>query len=513
MDFCEEGSKECTSATSGGSAGSAGTSGNGGKGGTSGTSGGSGNTSGSGGSTGASGDGGGGGSATACDVSALADGCVVMDSGIFVAPTGDDANDGLDKNAPVKTIAKGVELAAANNLPLFVCNDTYDESVALTDANDGLVVYGGFSCPAVQTSGWDYVADTRAVIAPSAVGYALHIDGASGVSISDVEFRAADGVDPGDSSIAAFIAQSANIALTRVKLVAGKGISGDNGVLDPYAAGVAGQWPNIDDLTGNAAVSMEGGASKTCTCPTGNTTGALGGDGDSTTPTGGGNGSPDWPSTGGEGGTVTGDCTDGTGKKGEDGPNGDDGSGAAVLASFDQSGWTPRDGGSGIDGERGQGGGGGAGATDGGGGGGGCGACGGRGGPGGQAGGSSIGLLSFDSTLTLTTCEITTADAGNGGDGIGGQAGQEKSNVAHYGGGGGLQAGSACSGGRGGKGGAGGTGGGGAGGVSIGVVYSGTEPTGIDPELIMVGNAGVKGTGPASNDGLDGEAVATKSMP
>src|SRR3954447_8565266 len=51
--------------------------------------------------------------------------CVDDGVGVFVSPTGDDGATGT-KSKPVKSIAKGVELAASRGLPrVYVCEGTY----------------------------------------------------------------------------------------------------------------------------------------------------------------------------------------------------------------------------------------------------------------------------------------------------------------------------------------------------------------------------------------------------
>ena len=110
------------------------------------------------------------------------------------------------------------------------------------------------------------------------------------------------------------------------------------------------------------------------------------------------------------------------------------------LGTLTLTGWQPSDGSSGSPGNPGQGGGGGGGGKtlEGaalGGASGGCGGCGGGGGLGGGGGGSSIAIASFESSISIDSCNLST--------GIGGQGGQ---------------------------------GAGGAGGLSVGILYSGTKP-------------------------------------
>ncbi len=69
--------------------------------------------------------------------------CVDDSVGVFVSPNGDDGAAGK-KSAPVKSITKGVELAASRGLPrVYVCEGTYDANVEIKTP---LSLYGGLTC-------------------------------------------------------------------------------------------------------------------------------------------------------------------------------------------------------------------------------------------------------------------------------------------------------------------------------------------------------------------------------
>jgi hypothetical protein len=442
---------------------------------------------------GSAGDGGEAGGVVPCDPtkSPSEESCVVSnDYAIFVAPTGKDTALGTT-SAPVKTIAKAVELAGAAKI-VIACDGTYDEQVKLTS---GVKLYGGFSCPGSATP-WSYEANKKATVAPSARGLALSLaSGASTVVIEDFEFDARDGVDPGESSVAMFVNTSTNVALTRVKLVAGKGVDGANGSLNAVT------FPLAAVLKGNSASGDTGGAFNLVMCPVGgNTTGAAGGSGGGgVTP--GGTGLPDLGA--GKGGMQGLDCgIGGTGITGANAASQPPALGAVKLGTITPVGWTGASGTDGTPGTPGQGGGGGTGAaTGGGGGGGGAGGCGGAGGTGGKAGGSSIALLVLNSTVAMTANELMAGNAGKGGSGVAGQGGQTPGGSA------GVQVPDGCGGGKGGAGGAGGAGGGAAGGISVGVAYVGsTAPTPDAATTIATGTAGSKGIGgvAGTNDGIGG---------
>jgi len=436
-----------------------------------------------------------------CDptLSPSAEACLVSNEfAIFADPAAKESGVGT-KASPVNTIAKALQLAGDDKI-VIACNATFDEQVKISG---GARIYGGFACPG-SASPWTYEEGKRAKVAPTARGFALSVAaGAAVVDIEDVEFDAKDGVDAGESSIAAFVKESTSVAFHRVKLVAGKGVDGADGVRVDVA------FPVQEKLNGFAAKGDNGGDPNPQTCAAGSSTrGGRGGDGGGSASSGTA-GLPDLGA--GAGGIVTKTCNSGGGGgDGADAPPQPPSPGAAKVGRISPTGWSGIPGTDGTPGIPGQGGGGGAGAaTGGGGGGGGAGGCGGVGGTGGKAGGSSVALLVLNSTLSFDASELSTATAGNGGKGIAGQEGQ-------------LIAGSAgpfvsdgCGGGKGGKGGKGGAGGGAAGGISAGIAYQGTAPTPDAATTITVGMSGTKGFGgvPGTNDGIDGKAQSILEVP
>lgn len=478
FDSCEANNDCGTGGTDGG------TGATGGTGGTSGT-GGTGNTGGSGGQGGATG--GSGGDAGSCDTSKSPseEACLVGDQhAVFVNGTSATSGTGT-KSSPFKTIAEA--LSAAGGKMILVCNTNYDEHVKVTAGNQ---LYGGFAC-----ADWTYETGKRATVKPTAKGFALEIDSVTAkVVLEDMEFVSADGTAAGDSSVAAFVHGSTDVKFSRVKLAAGKGVTGANGTLSTFP------YPTQTSLNGNNANLTAGGAEKKCTCPGGAlTTGGIGG----TATTGGQAGGKGTPDMGGGLAGQPGACSpNGTGGDGKPGTSPVDATGASTVGTVAAGGWTPSAGATGTAGGPGQGGGGGASSVTGGGGGGGCGGCGGAGGPGGGGGGASIALLVLDSTVNVGVgSELVTLDAGGGGKGVAGQTGQTDVGF------GGLQAVGACSGGSGAAGGTGAAGGGGAGGISVAIVWKGTGAPNVDGGAkYTLGKKGLKGDGgkAGSNDGIDG---------
>jgi Protein of unknown function (DUF1565) len=484
--------------SAGGSSGSSGASAASGSSGTS-----SGGEAGVGGESGAAGSG-----VAACDTtsSPTAESCLVSDDyGVFVAPNGDDNNSG-SMDAPVATITQAISLAQAAGKFVVACDGTYDEQVSISAS---VTLYGGFTCPGSRAP-WQAEAGGKAKVAPSVRGIALTLKSSTApVSIADFEFDAQDGVNPGESSVAALLNGASNVTMTRVKIVAGRGVDGVGGTLTKVTL------PAQTALNGVAAIGDTGGAFNQVICAAGGATkGGRGGDGG----LGVFGGSPGTPeqTTGGTAGALGSACgatPSGTGGDGANAGPQAPAPGATKFGSIIPTGWTGASGSDGTPGTPGQGGGGGTGAASGGGGGGGgAGGCGGAGGTAGKAGGSSIALALLDSSIILSASELVAVAAGKGGDGAAGQAGQA-------GGSGGVQVPDGCAGGKGGTGGTGGAGGGGAGGVSVGIAYQGSSsPPAPDAETrITVGKAGDKGlcgiSGTTNGDGIAGQAQAILGVP
>jgi hypothetical protein len=417
-----------------------------------------------------------------------AEACIVSDEyAVFVAPTGNDENPGT-QGAPFATLSKAAE--AAGDLPVLVCNATYDEHVVIAN---GVRIFGGFKCT-------DWSPETaKPLFKPSTAGQALKVDTVADVVLIDgVAFEVGDATAAGASALTAIVNASPEVTLRGVSLKAGKGKAGANGTLTSFT------FRDQTALNGNPEGATMSGGQKVCACQSplvsvggvGGTPSSSGQSGAKGLPDHGG-GAPGTPNSCGSGGT---------GQDGGDAPATAPGSGEATLGTPSVVGWLPTAGTDGANGSPGQGGGGGASRNDlGHGGGGGCGGCGGNGGTAGKGGGGSIALLALDSPLVLEASSIATADAGDGGGGAAGQAGQDIAGM------GGTVASTfnSCAGGNGGKGGAGGAGGGGAGGVSVGVLWKGAaQPTVSADTTITNGKVGAKGVGgePNTNDGIVGVA-------
>jgi hypothetical protein len=487
----------------GGSAGSAG------KGGASGSTSGGGSA-GLGGASGASGTGGsdggsggeGGEGPDPCDPLAPDDGCAIGDpDGIYVAPSGSNAAEGT-REAPFETITEAIEHAAGTGRTIYVCNGAFDEHLEVSEG--GLVIRGGYDCPSATTTGWIYRASERPRVRPPETGYALHVAGVDGLTISDFELVARDADEPGASSVTVFVNASENVSFERTRIVAGNGVDGASGARE-------GSNHNTGNLDGNGAIGAAGGQAEPCVCGDGSTsTGAAGGAG-GLTPTAGAPGLPNYGMGGGtrgEASTLTSACTNGG--LGASAPSRMDANGASEVGTIAATGWVPGGGTDGTNGQPAQGGGGGGGGGGlggkGGGGGGACGGCGGKGGPAGGGGGGTIGLLALDSYVTLDGASaIETGNSGNGGAGAASEPGQN-------GGTGGNRDGQGCLGGNGGKGAAGGAGGGGAGGVSVGILSKGGAIT-ADGVTFTIGDAGIAGRGGgADNDGVAGLSADTLEL-
>jgi hypothetical protein len=407
--------------------------------------------------------------------------CVISETfGVFVAPSasgGSDANSGT-RVSPYLTI--GHAIASASGKRVYACGATYAESVSVTS---GVSVYGGLACPASPGSdagtggvgSWSYVgASALAQVSPSATGFALDVESASGAHFEDMGFTAQDAPagTPGGSSIAVMVNASTGVSFTRVSATAGKGVTGAS----PTAVvpgGAGDNWCSTTGQAGGPGTASQGGPSGACVCAIVAGDSSHGGGGGSTDTVGGaGKASPSAAGPGGGTGapgpaSPGASCTVAPGGLGENGAPSTGGL-AGATGALGSTGWAPASGGAGGAGNPGQGGGGGGGYDNLGGGGGGAGGCGGSGGGGGGGGGASVGIAVVASTVTLSSMTLATASGGAGGAGAEGEAGQA-------GGSGGLESG--CIGGSGGKGAGGSGGGGGAGGPSVGIAVTGATPS------------------------------------
>ncbi len=423
--------------------------------------------------------------------------CISDDVAIFVSPAGEEVAPGTMAR-PVKSINAAITLAGSTKPRIYICEGTYAEHVALTSAES---LYGGFSC----AQGIWTATGAATNVAPNDPGLALKVTGiAEPIVIADLSFTAKSAVNPGDSSIGGFIANSGEVTLRRVSLTAGNGVDGSGPQVVPPAYS-----PAPGGTPGSSGGSGLGGNNLNCTSRGGNASG--GGDAPSGIPADPPDPTPAYTGAGGHSGSQ---CNGpGDGAPGAFGAGG--GSGRNSSGSLTAAGWVRPDGNPGGPGQTAQGGGGGAGPGPFAGGGG-AGGCGGAGGPGGQGGGSSFALLVFSTAAKLENCTLA---AGNGGNGQGGASGQ----VGQTGGGGGAGQEDGCSGGAGGHGGSGGGGAGGGGGSSVALGWAGQFKPNIDgtdvqqaatlPNMTLgtAGKAGAAGKGGAAaatnaHAGADGQA-------
>lgn len=473
-------------------------------------------TGGSGGSGGEGGSGGGGGTPVGC-VPSEADAPVASTCGVFVSADGDDAAAGTPA-APLRTLAKALEVAETAGKPVYACAQDFAEAVTLAAPVDS---FGGLDC---EAGTWAWVGETsKTRIAAPADAVALVIEpGASGSLVADFLVEAASAMAPGGSSIAVLV-DEASAELVRCDVVAGDGAAGDEGTdggaqMSPAPPG---------SLGADANTTKAGGAAVENTCTNGVSTGGKGGDGGTPVNGSGQNGDGGDVGTGGTPGAgefdVSWSCATGSGVGGGTGPAGDPGTGGgedAALGTLTSNGFAGADGAAGMPGARGKGGGGGGGSkattlNGAGGGSGGPGGCGGKAGSGGKSGGSSIGIASVNATLTLTQVTIRLGQAGAGGVGGDGQLGQQ-GGAAGPGGASSGAVNPGCPGGLGGKGGNGGSGGGGRGGHAIGVAFVGAPAMGR-PTLEAAGAVGTGALGGTNGidmggQGLDGIAAPSQAF-
>ena len=448
------------------------------------------------------------------------DPCVIGEPfGVFVSPVGADGNPGT-RALPLHTLGQAMDVAQSSGKHrVYACAGTFAEPLVVGASRDGVAVYGGLDC-----TSWNYGSQSRVTVAPDRPGYALDIEGvAQGVTFEDIDFVAASasGTNPGESSIAAFVSKSQNVAFHRVSITAGNAAEGAAGASggpppDGGPAGGSTNWlgaPPYAELHGNDAIGAVGAAEKTCKCP--DSTLSVGGSGGGSSDGGAlppGAGSPVYEADAGAGWVGRNGASCGAGgvpaQIGSDARSTMAGAPSQSWGSVVPTGWTPAASVPGLNGLPGQGGGGGGNGLGGvgGGGSGACGGCGGAGGKPGGPGGSSFALLSSQSTIELVACTLVASSAGAGGAGGQGEPGQPGSPVAGNGGQGGCQGATGGSG-------AGGNGGqGGAGGVSIGIGYAGSPPTfdgaPVAPAASLAGVT-VGAWGPGGRKGAAGAAAMT----
>jgi hypothetical protein len=426
-------------------------------------------------------------------------------SAVFVAPTGSDADPGT-MNAPVRTLGKGIDKAAAGGKAVYVCDAEYAENVKLDHV--AVSLYGGYDC----ANGWRRLRDHAIVKPPS--GLPLVIDGADALVVVDrMAFRAADAVTHSESSIAASVHDSKNVRFVHTEFTAGNGADGQDGgavaflvtlpetagfgesAIHAESCGTLGRGDGVGEGDPVACSSLPAGGHGTLViCPDGLP--VIGGRGGR-----GGNFALGIPAEEGSAGFPTADLPYGT--PGTIGTPGKPGAAfGTIKGGLYRATNVGLGGGAGRAGYPGHGGAGGDSygggspmlhyPVGGGGGQGGYSGCGGYGGLPGTGAGGSIAIVVDGSGVTLERSTFTTARGGrggNGGDGGGGARGA----AGGLGGKGSLPLADGHPGGAGGDGGQGGAGGPGGGGPSVAVAFRGLPPS-ITAPSYSLGEPGPGGT-------------------
>jgi hypothetical protein len=162
--------------------------------------------------------------------------------GVFASSSlGDDSNRGT-RDAPVKTIAKAIELADEETHRVHACFETFSEAVRVRGSlgvRRNLEIWGGFDC----MTGWRHSGGQRnTVIEAEPDEVPLTFESNSTCTVFDVEATAALATAPGGSSIAAVALEGAVVHIHRGKLIAANGARGRDGALghpmnEPATAG------------------------------------------------------------------------------------------------------------------------------------------------------------------------------------------------------------------------------------------------------------------------------------
>src|SRR5262249_7448761 len=91
------------------------------------------------------------------------DHCVTEAEGVFVNAAADDVEDGTKAHA-YRTIRNALQNLAGKTR-VFVCAGSYTEHVSLTKSQDGVKIYGHWSC-----DNWSYSTSNEVTIKPSSTG-------------------------------------------------------------------------------------------------------------------------------------------------------------------------------------------------------------------------------------------------------------------------------------------------------------------------------------------------------
>jgi hypothetical protein len=421
--------------------------------------------------------------------------------GWFVHPAGSDQGNGSIDD-PFVSVQRAIDAARDENAggDVYLAGGNYDGSLELVS---NVSLYGAY-----DPENWYREDDTTIESVIAGEQTAIVAFGVTGVTLDRVAVEASDALDPGASSIGIRFDESSQMVLSRSRVRAGNGMTGEPGLDGTH--GLDGRkGSNGSARTGGAGATGEGWP------------GGRGGNGglDST---GGSNGSAGQGEGGGAGGRGGGYNSRGAhGGNGADATPSQNGAGGAGFGSWGSA-YEPAFGerGERRDGAGGGGGGGGGGEAlenGGGGGGGGAGGAGGEGGAGGGGGGASIAVVLVNgSDVAISDCTLQTGAGGNGSYGgvgglgapgaSGGGSGKPQSFL-------GIEGEIGGTGGTGGTGADGGYGGGGGGGPVIGIleIRSISARTKLSFELGTPG-AGGKRPDETGNFGSVGDSAEYKSM-
>jgi hypothetical protein len=465
--------------------------------------------------------------------------------------------------APFASLQKGIATAKLLKKRVYVCAETYDEAITFENGVSVFGYFDcskptwTVSQPPVATDGGADAGDAGAVVSlrariASPVSPAAHAVGiANDTLIDSIDIVAPDATAPSGSSIGLIAQNSPKLEIKNMKVHAGTAAKGADGTPGPLpgdgfgnkngADGYSPAWCHLPPgscISGDPCIdpvcvaqhSTRPGGTNVCAGTQGGNGGAGGnfiketsslckftysdvnlrhvGDGDvrpaTATTALGGVGAPLCAQT----------ATNGaTGAKGAAGTNGAASPGGTITAT----GFTAGDGTNGTNGANGQGGGGGGGAMPknpnsayyangldywgSSGSGGGAGGCAGLAGTAGKGGGASIGVILFDSPLTLRNVVVSASNGGAGGMGSFGSVATAPGEAGQAFGSDSI----GTLGGRGGEGGDSGVSGGGAGGSSIGIATHGTPALLFNTPTPTIGAAGAGD--PGMYDGFTGKAV------
>ncbi|HWE44026.1 MAG TPA: Ig-like domain-containing protein, partial [Gemmatimonadaceae bacterium] len=174
---------------------------------------------------------------------------------IFVSPTGNDANAGTSRDAPVKTLAMAISRAGAlgGGADIYAVNGTYDESLSLAS---GTSVYGGY-----QSATWLRDAQQfQTTISGNTSMVAVTGSGISDIALDGLVIRTPLAFNAtGQSMYGVRLYQSTNVRISNDVIIVGDAGPGSGGQFGASGKPALGGAPGAGGSCGGAVAGGMGG--------------------------------------------------------------------------------------------------------------------------------------------------------------------------------------------------------------------------------------------------------------